>query len=242
MDPQNAPTGVSRASRERRLVLAQLTIPSGMDWTATIAAQGHTVDWTPDTDWEHGTWDQALVFEHTCPHSTPTPATEKLDAGEEAATPCSELQLAVLRRCAADCTACDANKVAVVLGGCALPAGTSAAEVPCAGFVATFAPAVPPASMIASVDVDGDGVYDLDGTVWLGEGVQDLDRTVWSPSVSEDGPEKSGPTGAGAVAPGAPGAVSLLAAAELEAPGLEEALAGQHGGMFKWMLSFVTSH
>ena len=34
----------------------------------------------------------------------------------------ARLQLAVLRRCAADCASCDAERVAVVLRGCALPA------------------------------------------------------------------------------------------------------------------------
>jgi hypothetical protein len=85
-------------------------------------------------------------------------------------------------------------------------------------------------------------VYDLDGAVWLEERQQDLDRTVWSPSVSEDRPDKSRPTGAEAVVPGGPGAVSPLAAAEAKAPGLEEALAGQHGGVLKWMLSSLASH
>jgi hypothetical protein len=207
------------------MTIAQLTIPEGTDWKATVSAQGHSAQVSEHHqagEARHGSWDQALRFEHKCPHHAAPPAAAATD---EAVKPCSQLQIAVLRRCAADCATCDAEKVAVVLGSCALPVGSSASEVPCAGFAETFAPAVPPTSMIASVDINGDGANDLPpaqaGHTWGDE---------WARL----------PSGT-AKAAGSTGGATLHLAAD-EVPGLEEALAGQHGGMLKWMMSFVSAH
>ena len=81
--------------------------------------------------------------------------------------------------------------------------------------------------MIASVDINGDGVNDLPpsqlGHTWGGD---------WA---------RLAAMAAGAAQAADPTDGTLQLAAD-EAPGVEEALKGQHGGMLEWMMSFVSAH